>query len=186
MNFYSIALFLHILGALGFFVALGLEWTSLRRMRGATTFEQVREWMGIANSAQRVGMPSMLLILISGFYMMATAWGGVAWIIVALGTLVLLVVLGLALTGPRMAAIGRAVTGEHGPVSATLHSLLHDPILWISMQTRAALALGIVFLMTVKPELGGALLTTGVALVLGLASGLPVLAREPVQDELAG
>ena len=186
MNFYSIALFLHILGALGFFVALGLEWTSLRRMRGATTFEQVREWMGIANGAQRVGMPSMLLILISGFYMMATAWGGVAWIIVALGTLVLLVALGLALTGPRMAAIGRAVTGEHGPVSVTLHSLLHDPILWISMQTRAALALGIVFLMTVKPELGGALLTTGVAIVIGLASGLPVRGGKRVQEEPAG
>ena len=186
MNFYSIALFLHILGALGFFVALGLEWTSLRRMRGATTFEQVREWMPISNSAQRVGMPSMLLILISGFYMMATAWGGVAWIIVALGTLVLLVVLGLALTGPRMAAIGRSMTAENGPVSSTLHSLLHDPILWISMQTRAALALGIVFLMTVKPELGGALLTTGVAMVLGLASALPAASRKRVQDELAG
>ena len=29
MNAYSIALFLHIVGALGFFVALGLEWTGL-------------------------------------------------------------------------------------------------------------------------------------------------------------
>ncbi len=29
MDDYSIALFLHIVGALGFFVALGLEWTGL-------------------------------------------------------------------------------------------------------------------------------------------------------------
>ena len=33
MNYYSIALFLHVVGALGFFVVLGLEWTSLRQLR---------------------------------------------------------------------------------------------------------------------------------------------------------
>ena len=30
---YSIALFVHIVGALGFFVALGLEWTGLSQIR---------------------------------------------------------------------------------------------------------------------------------------------------------
>ena len=39
MNDYSIALFLHIVGALGFFVALGLEWTGLRQIRSAMTLE---------------------------------------------------------------------------------------------------------------------------------------------------
>jgi len=43
MNDYSIALFLHVVGALGFFVALGLEWTSLRQIRGAATSGQVRD-----------------------------------------------------------------------------------------------------------------------------------------------
>jgi hypothetical protein len=50
---------------------------------------------------------------------------------------------------------------------------LRDPLLWASIQIRVAIALGIVFLMTVKPGLGGALLTIGVAIVLGLASALP-------------
>jgi hypothetical protein len=185
MNYYSIALFFHIVGALGVFVALGLEWTGLRQIRGATTSEQVRVWMRISNSTRRLGIASMLTILVSGFYMMATVWGGVAWIIVAFWTLVLLVVLGLALTGPRMAALGRALATEHGTVSPTLQHLANHPLLWISIQTRVAIALGIIFLMTVKPDLGGSLLTIGVALVLGLASALPIPGRERVQEEPA-
>jgi hypothetical protein len=182
MTFYSIALFLHIVGALGFFVALGLEWTSLRQLRRATTAEQVREWMRVSSGVGRVGMASMLTILVSGFYMMATVWGGVAWITVTLGTLVLLAVIVVALTGRRMAAIGRAMTAENGPVSPTLHHLLHHPLLWIAIQTRVTIALGIVFLMTVKPGLGEALLTIGVAIILGLASAWPIWRRGHIKE----
>jgi hypothetical protein len=184
MNYYSIALFLHVVGALGFFVTLGLEWTSLRHLRRATTAKQVREWMRIPAEMGRVGMLSMLVLLAAGFYMMATVWGGVAWITVTLGVIVLMIILGMVITGRRMAAIG-GVKAERGPLSPTLHHLLHDPLLWISMQTRAAMALGIVFLMTVKPDPGGSLLTIGVAIVLGLASALPIPGRERVQEEPA-
>ena len=67
-----------------------------------------------------------------------------------------------------MAVIGRAVTAETGPLSPTPLGLLHDPLLWIAIQTCVAIALGIVFLMTVKPALSGSLLTIGIAVVLGL------------------
>jgi hypothetical protein len=183
MNVYSIVLFLHIVGALGFFAALGLEWTSLRQLRHATTAEQVREWIRVPADMGRVGLVSMLTLLISGFYMMATDWGGVAWIMVTLGAIVLMILLGIALTGRRMAAIGRAVTEETGPVSPTLHRLLHHPLLWISIQTRVAIGLGIVFLMTVKPDLIGSLLTISVATVLGLASAVPLRGRERAREE---
>ena len=183
MNDYSIALFLHVVGALGFFVALGLEWTSLRRLRRATTVEQIREWLRLPDEMGRVGMASMVMLLAAGFYMMATVWGGVAWIIVTLGALVPMIILGMVITGRRMAAIGRMVNTERGPLSPTLHRLLGHPLLWISIQTRVAIALGIVFLMTVKPDLSGSLLAIGVATVLGLASALPIRGRERVQEE---
>ncbi len=138
--------------------------------------------MEILKSARRVGFASMLTTVISGIYMMATAWGGLAWIIVALGSLILVIVLSMALTGPRMAAIGRALATEKGQVSQTFRSLANHPLLWISIHTRVAIALGIVFLKTVKPDLGGSLLTVGVAIVLGLASALPVPRRERAQE----
>lgn len=182
MDVNSIALFLHIVGALGLFVALGLEWTGLWQIRSATATEQVRTWMGVLKSVRKVGFASMLTTVITGIYMMLTDWGGVAWITVTIGSLVLVIVLSLALTGPRMAAIGQALVMGKGVFSQTYHSLANHPLLWISIQTRVAIALGIVFLKTAKPDLGGSLLTIGIAIVLGLASALPVYRREQVQE----
>src|SRR5512135_134476 len=109
MSSYSIALFLHIVGALGMFVALGLEWTGLRQIRSAVTPAQVREWMGILNGVRKVGFVSMATAVITGLDMMLTAWGGVAWLYVSLGALVLVIALSQALSAPRMAAIGRSL-----------------------------------------------------------------------------
>lgn len=185
MTFYSIALFLHIVGALGLFVALGLEWTSLLYLRRATTIEQAREWLSTFGLLRWVGTSSLGLILLAGFYMMATAWGGAAWTGIALAAMILLAALGGALTGPRMAAVGRAVAAESGSLSLAFRQRLHDPLLWTSIQTRVAIALGIVFLMTVKPGLGEALLVVGVALILGLASALPMWGHDRVKEPLA-
>jgi hypothetical protein len=181
MTFYSVALFLHIAGALGLFAAVGLEWTSLLHLRRAATAEQAREWLSVVAGLRRVYPAAFVIILLSGFYMTATAWGGTGWIGVALGTLLLLAAVGATLTGLRMPAIGRAVALETGPLSPALRHRLRDPLLWTSVQTRAALVLGIVFLMSVKPDLGGGLLTTGVAAVLGLASALPAWERTRVE-----
>ena len=185
MSYYSIALFIHIVGALGFFVALGVEWMSVQQLRHATIAEQVTTWMSVATSVRRVGMVSMLTLLISGFSMMAIAQVGGAWVIVAFWSLILLSILAVTLSFRRMRAIGRAVGAEDGALSPTLRQLLHHPLLWIAIKTRVAIALGIVFLMTVKPDLGGSLLTIGVATVLGLVSALPILGGERVRGEPA-
>jgi hypothetical protein len=152
MNIDSIALFLHIVGALGFFVALGLEWTGLRQIRNAMSPDQVRGWMGILKSTRKLGFVSMLTAVITGIYMMVTDWGGEWWAIVTLGALVLVITLSVVLTGPRMAAIGQALAAEKAPLSQNFRSLADHPLLWISLQTRVAVALGIVFLKVAKPD----------------------------------
>ncbi len=174
----SIALFLHITGAVGFFVGLGLEWTGLSQLRSALTSEQVRPWMGILQRVRKVGFASMLTTVITGTFMMVTDFGSEAWLIVTIGSLVLVIALAQVVTAPRMAAIGQALATEKGPLSKTFHSLANNPLLWISIQTRVALALGIVFLKTVKPDWGGSLLTAGVAIALGVASALSVSRSE--------
>jgi hypothetical protein len=177
MNIYSIALFLHIVGALGVFVALGLEWTGLRQLQSANLPEQVRAWMGILKGTNNVGFPSMLTTVITGIYMVLKVWGWVPWILVVLGALVLIIVLSMALTKPQMAALGEALATEKGSVSQTFHNLVNHPVLWISIQTRVAIALGIIFLKIAKPDLVGSLVTIGVAIVLGIASALPMRRR---------
>ena len=182
---YAVALFVHILGALGLFMALGLEWAGLRQLRRAATAEQARVWLSAVAVLPRLYAPAATAILLSGLYMVATAWSWTAgWPGVALAALVLLAALGAALTGPRMASIGRAAV-ESGPVSPALRQRLRDPILWTSIQTRVAIAVGIVFLMTVKPALGGALLAIGVATLLGLAATIPAWGRDRALDRAA-
>jgi hypothetical protein len=156
---------------------------SLRNLRLATNTAQVYEWMRIARGIQRLGGGSMAAILVSGFYMMAVAHLDAAWLVVAFGALIMLGLLGAGVTGRRMAAIQRFIGTETETISPSLHQMLHQPLLWIVIQTRVALAFGIVFLMTVKPDLSGSLLAIGVATILGLASALPIRSREHVQEE---
>lgn len=173
MTLYAITIFLHIVGALGLFSALGLEWVGLIYLRHARTVEPVREWFNNFGWLSRMGPISMGIILLSGFYMMHTTWGGVAWIIIAIVAMVLMVVVGLVLTVPRMKAIGQAAATENGAISPAFQQRLHDPLLRASLQVRLAIGLGIVFLMTVKPDADLSLLTMGIALGLGLVSVWP-------------
>jgi hypothetical protein len=138
--------------------------------------EPAHEWLKAYSWVRWTGPLSMGLILLSGAHMMHTVWGAVAWIIIVLAAMVL--VAGLAvLNGRRLAAIGRAAATESEALSPAFQQRLQDPVLWTSIQSRVAMALGIIFLMTVKPDLSGSLLTIGIAAVLGLASAGPVWFR---------
>ena len=177
----SIVLYMHIVGALGFFYALGMEWSGLRQIYGARTPEPVRAWMGVLKSVTKVGFVSMMATVVTGIYMMVTWSGPQPWLVVTVASLVLLIVLAQAVTRPRMAAIGRALAMEKGPLSESFHGLTNNLPLWISIQTRIALVLGIIFLKVAQPELGGSVLTIAVAIALGITSALPALRREQPQ-----
>lgn len=79
MSLYSIAVFLHVVGALGLFAGVGLEQAGLRGLRGASTGAQVREWVLVLRRLRRIEGPSGLVILATGFYMLAVRWGGQPW-----------------------------------------------------------------------------------------------------------
>ncbi len=175
MSTYSIVLFFHIVGALGFFVVQGLEWIGLSQLRSTQSPEEARAILGLIKRTDWLGAASILTIIITGLYMLLTVWGGVPWILVVLGSLVLEIVIFVVLHRPRLAAIEQASDPE------TFHALVNHPLLWISVYTRTAILLGIVFLKIAKPALAGSLLTIGIAIALGLAFSLPVLRRERVQ-----
>ncbi len=175
MSIYSIVLFLHIAGALGFFIVQGVEWIGLSQLRSAVFPEEAHAILGVLKRTNRLAFVSILTIVITGIYMMLTVWHGVPWILVVMGSLVLETVFFLVFSRPRMAAVEQALDAQEKPLSKHFHSLVNHPILWLSIQTRTAILLGIVFLKIAKPDLGGSLLTIAVAIVLGLASALPVL-----------
>lgn len=181
MSLYPFALFMHIVGALGMFAALGLEWMSVLNLRRAATAEEVQLWSRGTAVVRRLGPASLVTILVAGVYLTITSWGMTPWILVTLASLLLFPVLG-ALSGMRLAMAGRSAAGAHGVLSASVRQQLQQPILLASIQARTAIALGIVFLMTVKPGLSGSLLAIGVATALGLAPSLPAWNRARATD----
>ena len=180
MSVYAIAVFLHIVGALGLFAAMGLEWAGLHNLRRVATAGQLREWARLLGAIRFIGGPAALTLLITGIYMSAVRWGQQGWISLGLVGLILIAVLGAVLTGRRVAAIVRALPPEDGPIPSVLRDRLHDPVLRVSAWLRTALALGIVFNMSTKPSGAVALTTLGVSLVFGLAAGLQSSRRPAV------
>jgi hypothetical protein len=120
------------------------------------------------------GGPAALTVLVIGIHMTGTRWGPQGWIVVGLAGMVVIAVLGAAVSGRRAGAISRALPLEEGSISTALGRRLHDPVLTLSLSFRTALFLGVVFVMTTEPSGVGALAAVGVALGLGLAATLSV------------
>jgi hypothetical protein len=170
---YNIALFAHVLGAIGLFVAVSLVVVAYVRMRRAATIEQVREWAATAEFAGKSIAFVSLLVIVPALYMVVVAWQWTTpWVLAALITVVALAVLGVTVSGwtiERVVAMARAAAP--GRVPDELRAQLSAPRLWLMEATRMTLLVGIVFLMTVKPDAAGSLLALVGMLVLGLILG---------------
>lgn len=173
MSLYSLALFVHVIGALLLFVTLTVEGVALRLVRRAVTAAEARGAAAMLRVNRVVGPLSALGVLGPGLYMTATSWGAVAWIVVALVSWAVIAVLG-AFNGIRIVALDRSLAKDGAPSAM---AQLRNPMFLVSWLTRVGIALGVIFLMTVKP---GALVSVlavvvaaaaGGALGIGLTSG---------------
>jgi hypothetical protein len=110
--------------------------------------------------------------------MTLTVWGiWTPWIDVALVALIVFNALGPLVNGRRFRAIGQAMgalgrVAPEGEISGDLKRRIYDPTLRTSIHVMAAVALGIVFLMTLKPDLVSSLATMVVAMIVGWLSTL--------------
>jgi hypothetical protein len=182
LTLYSVALFLHIAGALGVFAALALDWVGIANLRRARTAEQVREWAGVYRIIRGLGAASVAALLVFGLYMTAVTWGPTGWIGIGFLSLLFIAVLG-ALSGVRLGRILAVAASGEGTLAEDLRGQLRAPLFVASVRARTAVALGVVFLMTTKPEAAVSLLVVGVALALGIASAVPVLRQRSLRPQ---
>jgi small-conductance mechanosensitive channel len=176
MSLYPLALFVHVSGAIGAFVSLGIWLFGLAALRRARRVEQVRALAWLVIVASPLMVLAVLLLGLAGFAMALSTWGLLTpWIAVTLGIVVLIAPLGAFVLDPRMRTIfAEAQEAPDGPLPDHLNTRTHDPILGTAASTLTTLLLGIVFLMTAKPELFMAILVMGVALFLGLLASLSI------------
>jgi hypothetical protein len=174
MSIYNIVLFLHIVGAIGYFLGMGILLFILLGLRRTQRVEQVRSLIHLNELAAPFSAASAVLLLVTGLYLALVAWSLLtSWILVALISLLLMVPTSAALIAPRRSAIVKQLAREAPGVelSRALEQHIDDPVLATVCTTVLTLLLGLVFLMTTKPNLVGSLIVMVVALLLGLAAG---------------
>ena len=176
MSLYTLALFVHIVGAIGIFAGLSVWAFGVAGLRRARHVEQARLLAALVTSASSVVVGGILILGVAGFYMALTVWGvTAAWIIVATIGFLLLAPGGLLILERRMRAIAAlARATPDGPLPEPLAARTRDPILATGLCVYIACLFGIVFLMTNKPALSDAIAAIVVSVALGLLLSLPL------------
>jgi hypothetical protein len=122
LNAYTLALFAHVSGAIGYFIAIGVWLLGLAALWRAARVEQVRTLADLLGELGPLFGISVLILLVSGLYMAFTTWGfEIGWIYVALVSLVLIARL--------------AHAAPDGPLSQKLAQRTHDPVLATTVLT---------------------------------------------------
>jgi hypothetical protein len=174
MSLYNIALFLHVIGAIGYSGAVIITLLGLIALRRAQRVEQVRTIVALVGLSDPVAIVGALLILTAGLYMTITVWGWqMGWINVALVAVVLTATLGVTVIESRRKTIAKLVEKDI-PLDGELTSRIHDPVLGTALYTLIGLVIGILFLMTNKPALESSILVIVVVGILGLAASVPL------------
>jgi uncharacterized membrane protein len=176
MSLYTLALFVHVCGALGLFAGLGALLFGAAALQRAQRVEQVRMLAMLITVSGNLTAISIVILGIAGFSMAVTVWGiRATWIIVATISFVPLLPGSLLVINPRVRAIARqAREAPDGLLPKGLALRVRDPLLVTGLSVYVACLFGIVFLMTNKPPLATSLVVMMVALALGLALGVPL------------
>lgn len=181
MSAYRIALFIHILGMVGFFMPLGAWLFGLVALRRARLAQQVRSICQAIFISDTVAVVGILLLAGAGLYMASTTWGlGTGWVLVAIISFALLAPIGPLVVERRLHVVANmASESPDGPLSPELQRRINDPVIGAGLGFMLAWLLGIIFLMTVKPLLADAILIMLAAALVGILAGVPLwFARE--------
>lgn len=175
MTLFDFVLFLHIavvLFAISLATVLHLaEWQASR----ATTVAELR----VVTRPYKWGVlfaPVVVLLLGLGLWLVHLNDEGFSvrdgWTSTAIVALALLFIAGPTVMAPHAAAVKKALEeAGDGPVSPELHALIMKRASWLVGSMSTTLALGVVFNMTTKPALGGAVVVLVIATSLGALFG---------------
>lgn len=169
MKFYFVVLFFHISSAFVLFMGMSLEWVGITRLNSSRNTEQAFDWVKFLSSIKFAYMSAGILLLATGIYLAAAKWGYTAWIIVSFLLWLFLVLHGSAVIGSKVKKFGILLNSSADMTSQELQRQIDNLKLMNLLQSRLAVGLGAVFIMTVKPALTGSVIVVLVAVILGVA-----------------
>ncbi len=175
MSFYFVVLFFHISGALILFMGMSIEWNGTLKLNRSVSGEQAGEWVKFLSPVKSMFISGGVLLLITGIYLASAKWGWTAWIIVSFLLWLFLTIQGSAITGRKLGKLRKLLSSASGMHGRELNELINKLKLMNLIQSRLAIALGAVFIMTVKPDLVGSIIVVIIAIILGI---IPLLSKQ--------
>lgn len=171
MHTYNLVLFMHITGVLALISAAVLRFAVLAAAGRAQTVAVVRVLTTLAVVSDKVMPVASLATLGSGVWMVRDMWTwDIAWIRVALGVVLPMLVLGPLVNSRLLSKMHRAAQeAPDGPVPASLARLINDPVLHLSENTMFMAGMGVLYLMATKPGMRESLQAVIGAAVVGAA-----------------
>ena len=169
MSLYKFVLFIHVVSAIGLFVGLAVEGFVSIRIGGAADTGQMRFFTRAFDRLRWIFIPSFAGILFGGLYLGYRYGGGTFWIPAALIATLAIMIIGGIMTGRPMGRLKKATVNADVAFDS-LSTQAKSRQVALSYGLRVGLALGIVFLMTAKPDLW----RSTFALVVGCIAGLAI------------
>ena len=184
MELYPLLLFLHVSAAMALFIGTGIWAIGIFAIPRARQVAQVRTLVDLLLLVRYIVPASALLVILAGAAMTQIAWSfRTPWILVALASLLVVGPFGTWVIDPRVRRLARlAHSLPDGPLPVRLAQSARDPALALGLPLQMTMLFGVVFLMTVKPVLSTAVLTMGIALLLGLLLGWLTRVDTPAEE----
>jgi hypothetical protein len=185
VNAYHVVLYVHLLSL---FVGIGAGTVlivCLFQLRAAGTVEAAAPWGMVAGNVAKLFPIAIAGLFGSGAYMTSKLWTwDTRWIDVAIAGLVVLSLQGPLIAERTAKKLGAALQANGpGPLGPEARRMTLHPGLWGAEFSSLALVLGIVWVMTEKPGLAGAIAAVAVAYAVGF--GLALLVTRAPREELA-
>jgi hypothetical protein len=168
MSLLSLVLFVHVASAMVVCVGLALEGVVLQQLWVADDCAPARRAVLAFHRLRVIYLPTFLGILLGGGYLAYRYGSGTGWIPASLVATLGMMVIGGTVTGRRFARLRQALAAVADPATwASLRLEMKSAVLMNVYGLRVGLTLGIVFLMTVQPELAPSLVALVSAAILG-------------------
>ena len=185
MDVYRLVLFLHIVGAVLLFAALGVEVFAGARLRRAGDVGELRGVGKMMEATGPVHGIASLLLLGGGIYLALDQFSlTTSWVLPSFVLTLAFSIIGPAVLAKRGAALVEQVEqAPPGEADAVLSAALNDPRLWSLMHGMAASAVGILWLMTNKPGTVASWVTVIATFAVGALAGRVASQRGDVARE---
>ena len=187
MNTYHYVLYVHLLSL---FIGIGagaVILACLLQLRAARTVEQAAPWGIMAGKVGKFFPIAIIGLFASGAYMTSTSvspWSwSTRWIDVGIAALVVLLAQGAGIAERTGHKLGAALQANGpGPLGPEARRMTLHPGLWVVEFSNLGIVFGVVWNMTVKPDLGEALAAVLIGYAVG--AGLALLITRSAQEEL--